>query len=263
MIDANPFDVKSCCQFLGVGIWSKKKGYHLDLERSRLDHCNSCAGAGGKVKKSMLIQDDSFMTSLHAHGGRATEKVMRAEAGKMGYGGNAAPRDLFYRANSALRCKEDELWLTKWNAFWVYMQRLREVSNVYTHVVGTAEGVFKYAFVCMYPAVEVIKVAGRPVCSTDMGHSKHDLFEGMNATGLFQDGNGTLVPIWSCIFANCQETNEMWEVCADEIIIAGIQDVYINAVHFRDRHSGCDLFEARLLIHKGMYCVPHLRRNIM
>ena len=55
----------------------------------------------------------------------------------------------------------------------------------------------------------------------------------------------------------------MWEVCADEIIIAGIQDVYINAVHFRDRHSGCDLFEARLLIHKGMYCVPHLRRNIM
>jgi hypothetical protein len=136
----------------------------------------------------MLIQDDSFMTSLQAHGGRATEKVMRTEAGKMGYGGNAAPRYLFYRANAALRSKEDELWLPKWNAFWVYMERLRKVSNFYTYVVGDADGVFKYAFVGMYPAVEVIKVAGRPVCSTDMGHSKHDVFEGMNATGLFQDG---------------------------------------------------------------------------
>jgi hypothetical protein len=217
----------------------------------------------GRLKKSMLVRDDCFMTSLQAHGGRASEKVMRSEAGKMGYGGDAATRDVFYRANKAIRCAEDALWQPKWKAFALYMKRLREVSNVYTHVVGDAEGTFKYAFVCMYPAVEVIKTTGRPVCSTDMGHSKHDLFEGMNATGLFQDGNGTLVPVWSCIFANCSETNEMWGVCAEEILKAGVQDIYVNAVNFRDRHSGCDVFEDRLHIHMGMYCVPHLRRNII
>ena len=44
-------------------------------------------------------------------------------------------------------------------------------------------GVFKSAFVVHYAAVDVIKAHGRPVCSTDFGHFKHDYFEGLNATG--------------------------------------------------------------------------------
>ena len=45
------------------------------------------------------------------------------------------------------------------------------------------QGVFKGVFVLMYPAYAVIKAIGRPVCSTDMGHFKHDVFDGTNATG--------------------------------------------------------------------------------
>jgi hypothetical protein len=51
MIDANAFDASTCCQFLAIGLWSKKNGHHLAMDRSKLNHCNSCAGSGGKVKK--------------------------------------------------------------------------------------------------------------------------------------------------------------------------------------------------------------------
>jgi hypothetical protein len=45
-------------------------------------------------------------------------------------------------------------------------------------------GVFKSAFVVHCAAVKVINSHGRPVCSTDFGHFKHDYFDGLNATGL-------------------------------------------------------------------------------
>jgi hypothetical protein len=44
-------------------------------------------------------------------------------------------------------------------------------------------GVFKSAFVVHYAAVDVVNAHGRPVCSTDFGHFKHDYFDGLNATG--------------------------------------------------------------------------------
>ncbi len=45
-------------------------------------------------------------------------------------------------------------------------------------------GVFKSVFVVHYAAVAVVRAHGRPVCSTDFGHFKHDYFDGLNATGL-------------------------------------------------------------------------------
>jgi hypothetical protein len=47
------------------------------------------------------------------------------------------------------------------------------------------DGVFEAAFVIHLGAIEVLKASGRPVCSTDMGHFKHDLFDGLNCTGTF------------------------------------------------------------------------------
>jgi hypothetical protein len=54
--------------------------------------------------------------------------------------------------------------------------------NLFTKVDNN--GVFKSAFVVHYAAVDAIKAHGRPVCSTDFGHFKHDNFEGLKATGL-------------------------------------------------------------------------------
>jgi hypothetical protein len=82
-----------------------------------------------------------------------------------------------------------------------------------------------------------------------MGHFKHQLFDGMNATGLydiyvyefnyigffhfaysnisvlllglFKVGDGTLIALWSAVFAHRHETNIMWEICANQIRLAG------------------------------------------
>ncbi len=42
---------------------------------------------------------------------------------------------------------------------------------------------FQAAFAINLSAFAVLKVHGRPVCSTDMGHFKHDFFDGLNCTG--------------------------------------------------------------------------------
>jgi hypothetical protein len=80
--------------------------------------------------------------------------------------------------------------------------------------------------------------------------------------GLFQLGDGTLLALWSAVFASTSETNEMWKICAEEIIEAKCGSIYESSVHFRDRHTGGKIFEDALQISKGMYCVPHLDRNI-
>ncbi len=98
----------------------------------------------------------------------------------------------------------------KWNALYPYLQRLQIDGDCFTlhkvlplHVSSftstkvlvfviyfnlivqvDSNGVFKSVFVVHYAAVAVVREHGRPVCSTDFGHFKHDYFDGMNATGL-------------------------------------------------------------------------------
>ena len=143
-------------------------------------------------------------------------------------------------------------------------------------------GVFKSAFVVHCAAVDVINAHGRPVCSTDFGHFKHDYFDGLNATGscfylchwlcviyvafwagLFQMGSGKLLAVWTAIFVNKSESNELWAECAEALKKAGVENLYNGVVHFRDRHTGCAVFEEKLQISRGMYCVPHILRNIL
>ena len=60
------------------------------------------------------------------------------------------------------------------------------VLQIYFNLIGQVDnnGVFKSVFVVHYAAVAVVREHGRPVCSTDFGHFKHDYFDGLNATGL-------------------------------------------------------------------------------
>ena len=80
--------------------------------------------------------------------------------------------------------------------------------------------------------------------------------------GLFQMGSGKLLAVWTAIFANKSESNDLWAECADALHQAGIENLYKGVVHFRDRHTGCGVFETKMNIGLGMYCVPHLLRNI-
>ncbi len=82
------------------------------------------------------------------------------------------------------------------------------------------------------------------------------------STGLFQMGSGKLLAVWTAIFANKSESNDLWAECADALHLAGIENLYSGVVHFRDRHTGCGVFETKMNIGLGMYCVPHILRNI-
>ncbi len=49
-----------------------------------------------------------------------------------------------------------------------------------------------------YAAVAVVREHGKPVCSTDFGHFKHDYFDGLNATGLFLGLCVAATYLWTC-----------------------------------------------------------------
>jgi hypothetical protein len=48
----------------------------------------------------MLMSDASFTGTVSNHGGKGLVSVLRKEAGKLGYGGNAARSDVFWRVNA-------------------------------------------------------------------------------------------------------------------------------------------------------------------
>ncbi len=100
---ANPFQRELGCSYVVVGLFTKQSGYHVAHARSSIMHSQVCTTAGGKVKLKELLSSESFERSIRAHGGRATEKVLRPEAGKLGFGGDAATADLFWRANARIR----------------------------------------------------------------------------------------------------------------------------------------------------------------
>ena len=80
---------------------------------------------------------------------------------------------------------DNNLWEEKWAALPTYLTQLREDSAAYTHWKNNTDNSFSYYFVAFYTVRDVLQLHGRPVSSTDMGHFKHDLFDGMNATGLY------------------------------------------------------------------------------
>ena len=48
----------------------------------------------------MLMSDASFTGTVSNHGGKGLVSVLRKEAGKLDYGGNAARSDVFWRVNA-------------------------------------------------------------------------------------------------------------------------------------------------------------------
>jgi hypothetical protein len=75
--------------------------------------------------------------------------------------------------------------------------------------------------------------------------------------------SGKLLAVWTAIFVNKSESNDLWAECAEALKAARVENLYNGVVHFRDRHTGCAVFEEKLQISRGMYCVPHILRNIL
>jgi hypothetical protein len=136
-INLNPFGGQGACNYSVVALWNQSKGFHISTTMSNLSHnryytvmhgfasyninlmmyasyniqfishCNSwffqtrhCTVVGGRVTASMLMSDASFSGTVSNHGGKGLVSVLRKEAGKLGYGGNAARSDVFWRVNA-------------------------------------------------------------------------------------------------------------------------------------------------------------------
>jgi hypothetical protein len=151
MIKLNPFDDNVYCQFVVIGRWSAKEKHHVSVGECCLIHSPNCTVTGGKVKLQMLYRNPGFVATLVAHGGRATEKVMRAEAAKLGLGGDAASADVFWRANGRVRNLDNNLWEAKWSALPQYPTKLKEGNAAYTFWSRNGNNTFNKYFVAFYP----------------------------------------------------------------------------------------------------------------
>ena len=248
-----PSEGTHVCGFRAAAYRNRKDGiWRLSEDTSVLHHSHSCPVAGAKVKAKQLMNAPAIRASIIAQGGKAKAKTIRAEAAKMGVGGSAASDDTLWRAQRALRKKINHAWDAQWAEFGRYFNKLQQF-NITAKVCTDEEGVFRCAFVA-FPAARIAIINnGRGVCSTDFGHMKHDFFGGLNATGLFQLGDGSVIPLWSAIFAETMGDEDIfkWEWCARQIKESGYCQAYDNAVHFRDRHEGAVGFERILQIDKG------------
>ena len=241
------------CTFKATAYKRKGSGMVVPSVKNVLVHSPTCTVGQGTVKTALLVNDPGFRASVMAHGGKGKAKVMRTEAAKAGLGGDGVTSGALWRAQRKVRAETNTQWAAQWDEMGRYFARLKS-AGIPASVDLYSDNTFRYAFVA-FPAVHAaLKADGRGVCSTDFGHMKHDHFAGLNATGIFQLGDGTLVTLWSALFAESTgaEDNWKWEVCAKEIEKAGMMDMYQNAVHFRDRHKGADNFERVLDVKFGM-----------
>jgi hypothetical protein len=90
------------------------KGIHICELKSIFTHNNACPVVRGKITSKMLMKDKSFVATVAKFGGRASEKVMRAEASKIGFGGDAASEGVFWRVNAMIRHTGNSCWEEKW-----------------------------------------------------------------------------------------------------------------------------------------------------
>lgn len=220
---------------------------------SVLNHSTACPIANAKVKTSLLTSDPGFRASVIAHGGKGAAKVMRTEAAKIGLGGDSVNDEILWRAQRIVRREINLSWSSQWGEMGRYFRKMNN-AGIKAAVLCDADQVFDRAFVAFPAVYAAIKVGGRGVCSTDFGHMKHDWFGGLNALGLFQLGDGSIIPLWAAIFSEqsgSEDTNK-WEWCAEQIRNAGMADVYAECVHFRDRHAGAPFFERSLGVRFGM-----------
>lgn len=246
-IKANPYKGAGACAFKATAQVSRSTGVVALSDTSVLTHSATCPIAGGKVKASMLKSDPCFQAAAEAHGNRANVKVLASEAAKAG-----ASSATLWRTQRGMRKIADAAYELKFNELPVLLVDFVE-KNPGSHatLVVDEEGVFRYCFLAIGPVHAAIVVAGRPVFSTDFGHLKGDA-AGLNATGMAQLGCGRLIALWTAIFADTNEDIDMWETVANLIKDAGMDDVYRDAVHFRDRHAGATRFEVILNVKWGM-----------
>ncbi len=92
----------------------------------------------------MLLKEKSFVATVANFGGKASEKVMRAEAAKLGYGDDASSEAVFWRVNAMVRQNGNSCWEGKWAALQGYLKLRKDEAHVFTTIKMTYN--YHYAF---------------------------------------------------------------------------------------------------------------------
>lgn len=253
----NRFKGDGACQFVALGSLNRTTKRVTVSMKSNLHHSPFCPVTEMKAKRRSLLRDPIFRDKVQGMGGRATFKALGSTLG------STADPDVVMAAQRRLREIENQAFDAMFREMPTVLTKLHTI-NPGMHLqldVNLNTKAFVCAFVSFGQAAEALRLCGRPVCSTDFGHSKHDLFDGVAAVGVFQLGDGRLLPLWAAVFAG-RETNEAWKWCADCIVEAGIGDLFEGVTHFRDRHPGAEHFEQILGVAHPAFCTVHIIRNI-
>ena len=219
-----------------------------------------------QVKAKLLANSAGLRAVMAQHGGKAPAKALAAEAARSGLGGNVAvSKAVLYRAQETFRKVYDLAFDKQFAEMPRFLESVCKENPGSYYCIGTDrdgdQTVFRWALLALGFAFDAIMETGRAVCSTDFGHSKHAIFEGVCALGIFQLGDGRLISPWAAVFAE-NESKFTWNVCAAQIKKAGMADLYDGVTHFRDRHDGALVFEEELKVKYPAFCTVHILRNI-
>ena len=106
MVALNPYKPgNNICKYCVVARLTVKEGIHISEKESHFTHSDSCPVVSGKVTSKILLKEKSFVATVANFGGKASEKVMRAKAAKLRFGGDAASEAVFWRVNAMVRHK--------------------------------------------------------------------------------------------------------------------------------------------------------------
>ncbi len=103
MVALNPYKPGlNICRYCVVARLTVDDGIHISFKDSVFTHSDSCPVVAGKVTSKILLKETSFVATVVNFGDKASEKVMRAEAAKLGFGGDAASEAVVWRVNAIM-----------------------------------------------------------------------------------------------------------------------------------------------------------------
>jgi hypothetical protein len=97
MVKSNPYTPENniCKYCVVVARLTVKEGIHISDKKSHFTHSGSCPDVGKVTSKMLLLREKSFVATVSNFGGKASEKIMRAEAAKLGFGAMLHRRQSF------------------------------------------------------------------------------------------------------------------------------------------------------------------------
>ena len=156
-------------------------------KKSLFSHSVSCTGVG-KVKGKALRANIGFRAQVLGGGtlvpskGKASGSQLVAEAQVQGLGGVTIKPSVMYRAKRLIEREQSAVFEEKFAALPKYLHDIVQANKrdgSFSKKITDENGIFRMAFLCLAPAVDLIRICGRGVSGIDFRHSKNGDFEGV------------------------------------------------------------------------------------